>query len=235
MAVRFSRLGRWAAAAAVAGTLHAAVAARSEAEDFCRPGYAQYCENAHADDARSEDCEDGWGIMSFWRDWHDEYFRHKRDKRRHLYYKAQNAHYDLFYPRCPPDWSMTHGYHATQWRPFPGECDPRLMWPSQPLMSPSGAPGMLPTPADPATTPPVVPPAASGNPPQPYSPPPVEGDEPPAPPAEPATEPVIQLMNSDRARIEAIELLPPGEVSLKPSGIILLESTGDDWVPTQPH
>ena len=234
MAVYVRNFCRWAAAATLAAALHAGAPATGVAQDYCPPGYARFCENAHVDDVHAEDCDDGWGILSSIRDWREDYHRRKRDKRRHLYYKAQNSHYDLFYPRCPPDWSATHGYHTTQWNPFPGEGDPRLMSLSPMMLTPAGPPQFLPASPGPAITPPVVPPADSGGATEPYFPPPVPGNAPPPPPpAEPVTEPVIRLMDFDGARLQALKPLPPPDNSTKPSGIILLDSTGDDWVPTK--
>lgn len=90
------------------------------------------------------------------------------------YKRAQRLHRGLMYPECPPYCSPTFGYHMTQWRPFPGDCEyvwssgqPGTMWQSPPTAPPALIP-LSPAPANSAPPAPgIVPPADN---PTPYFP-----------------------------------------------------------------
>lgn len=233
-------LKRWAAAAAMGACAFAGSNTEARAQHGNPPGYCTYCENAHASDMAREDCDDEAGIAEFSRDKHEDYHRHRRDKRRHLYYKAQNAHYDLFYPICPPDWSATFGHHTTQWRPYPGACEWRY-----PVMSPgmSTVAPLYPVPAQGATpTAPEAPPAVPAME-EPYFPTPAPeapAAEPPPPPrSENATEAVSQdtnieilLMSSQPARPATLTRLPPPRLYTPATAFNDADASAGGWVPS---
>ncbi len=207
------------------------------------PGYCMYCENAHADDLHKKDCDDEAGIIDAFRNWHEAYHRHRRDKRRHLYYKAQNAHYDLYYPPCPPHWSDTFGYHTTQWRVFPESCNwqypiaPPGLTTTVPLYSvpATGASPIAPD-VPPATTEPLepyFPSPASDTPPSPTPPSPQPRDE--RSPESNAAPVEILLMSGNRFRTKADTRITSPRLYAPVTAFDEDDATAGEWLPSIVH
>jgi hypothetical protein len=154
------------------------------ADAYCAPGsYAgrdSYGGAGVSQAGFASDMEDGAeryasGVESWW----DDICDCVRERRLLGYKRLQKKHRKFLYPECPPYCSPTFGYHHTQWRPFPGECE--YVW--------SSAPGevVYPTPAAPPAM--FVPPPAQlpAAPPEIREAPPYFPEEPPLiQPAEPA-------------------------------------------------
>jgi len=92
-----------------------------------------------------------------------------RSTRLRGYKRLQTKHRRLLYPQCPPYCSPTFGYHHTQWKPFPEQCEyvfsnvpEQILYPipaapsaielQTPIPEPN-APAFDPTPAPPAAEP----------------------------------------------------------------------------------
>lgn len=123
------------------------------------------------------------------------------------YKRAQRLHRGLMYPECPPYCSPTFGYHPTQWRPFPQDCE--YVWTNEPAgemwQAPAAPPAAVPlTPTPPAPgfpAPNVSPPTNT----LPYFP------EPPMSTTSSETAP-------DLPPGEAIPVAPPAELSATRAG-----------------
>jgi hypothetical protein len=127
------------------------------------------------------------------------------------YKRLQKKHRDLLYPECPPYCSPTFGYHHTQWKPFPDNCE--YMW--------STVPGQAIYEAAPPTAPPLILPLTPTPAPMPSS------GVPEAPPAEqpyfPESGPLIQPADPGPApAAPAVDPTappaPPPESDLDPAG-----------------